>query len=154
MSFLLSGGSLIYLYVDATNTNVCSFVLSSETANCIFTSSLLSGGSIIFLSVDVTNTLVCSFVLSPSDLCNCLLASSQKDLLGKLQKKTNKPKNKNRSPFSLQIIKTGLFSHLCMHFTGFQPINRSTANSLSCFCSVAGMGPQYLADILMIYIPS
>ena len=109
MSFLLSGGSLIYLYVDATNTNVCSFVLSSETANCIFTSSLLSGGSIIFLSVDVTNTLVCSFVLSPSDLCNCLLASSQKDLLGKLQKKTNKPKNKNAARLVFRSSKLDCF---------------------------------------------
>ena len=103
-----------------------------------------------YLSGNATKTLVCAFILSRLDYCNSLLAGCPKYILDKLQKVQNHAARLiYKSPRSAHV--SPLFQDL--HWL---PVENRIEYKLAslCFRSIEGTGPQYLSDLINLYIPS
>ena len=100
-----------------------------------------------YLAEDAATTLVVSLVLSRLDYGNCLLAGVPECLLHKLQNTSAR-----------LILKSSRQEHTKPLLKALQwlPISDRITYKLSCMCynSVIVSTPQYLTDLLQIYMPS
>jgi hypothetical protein len=103
-----------------------------------------------YLSTDATKTLICAFVLSRIDYCNSLLAGIQKYMLDRLQKIQNNA--------ARLVFKSSKYDHVSplLHSLHWLPITQRIDYKLCsmCFAVISSTGPEYLSELLNIYIPS
>ena len=102
-----------------------------------------------YLSVEATQKLVLAFAMFRLDYCNSLLSCCSKYLINKLQKVQN-----NAARLILKVLKT---DHITPHLLTLHwlPVNAKIQYKFFslCFNAVNSSGPQYLADLLKIYVP-
>ena len=92
----------------------------------------------------------CAFVLSRIDYCNSLLAGIQKHMLDRLQKIQNNA--------ARLVFKSSKYDHVSplLHSLHWLPITQRIDYKLCsmCFAVISSTGPEYLSELLNIYIPS
>ena len=103
-----------------------------------------------FLTVDAAKTLVCAFVLSKLDYCNSLLSGSPQYILDKLQRVQNSAARlvlKRRKRDHVQPLLKQLH---------WLPVRSRIEYKLStlCFNTFACTSPDYLSELLTVYIPA
>ena len=108
------------------------------------------------LNVQTTQTLVCAFILSRLDYCNCLLAGCPQFLIDRFRKfrtqlhdlsvgKPPPPKKKKKN----LTMSNPFFSR----YTGYQS-GHEYRTKFPRFSVITCTGPQYLSELLHLYIPS
>jgi hypothetical protein len=102
------------------------------------------------LTEDSTKTLLSAFVLSRLDYCNAILSGCPNYLILKLQRVQNHA--------ARLVFRSSKFDHISplLNSLHWLPVQQriSYKNATLCYKSLDASAPQYLSDLLHLYIPS